>query len=157
MITKRPSYVRNGVCHIGKTPVYIGSMRNGAFYDKTSAPKLRHWVSQCWNRFQIWQAGLRRPLSEFSMIGMLHRLILRPGGSVWYWMDPCVILNGSCVILNGSLNTLLLTWFNSQHGLVITYPVKRGMKLLATVEVCERISKFIPHFMVDVIIYPCWY
>ena len=27
----------------------------------------------------------------------------------------------------------------------------------ATVEVKKRISHFIPHFMMDVITYPCWY
>ena len=26
----------------------------------------------------------------------------------------------------------------------------------ATIEVSESISNFIPHFIVDVIIYPCW-
>ena len=66
-----------------------------------------------------------------------------------------------------NIGLLLLIWFNFnfKHGMgkssrtnkvwdEITYPFSYFNG--ATVEVWEWISKFIPHFIMDVITYPCW-
>ena len=53
----------------------------------------------------------------------------------------------------------LTTWItNHMPGKVwdeLTYPFPNFNG--ATVEVWEWIGNFIPHFMIDVITYPCWY
>ena len=49
-----------------------------------------------------------------------------------------------------------LDWFLCQKGQVITYPSKPRGDFIYPLEVWERISNSITHFIMDVITYPCW-
>ena len=54
-----------------------------------------------------------------------------------------------------------LTWANFNHGWIITYPVKCGMKLVIHSQTStaapfgEWVSNLIIHFIMDEIVYPC--
>ena len=52
--------------------------------------------------------------------------------------------------------TLILAWKSNPKPCKVCYEITYPFPL-ASVEVWEYISNFIPLFIMDVIIYPCWY
>ena len=66
------------------------------------------------------------------------------------WMS-----NPSIQMMSGAPFTNMVQ-FQSQHGYIITCLVKCGMKLLIHFQTSMMQSNFIPHFIMDVITYPCW-
>ena len=78
----------------------------------------------------------------------IYRIILFALWRVWLVLGPLLL---TWINFNPSMDKYLHTQKNVGE---ITYPFLNFNG--ATVDVQEWISKFIPHFMMDVITYPCW-
>ena len=77
---------------------------------------------------------------------------------IWIAMEKTVSETGPrrCCQTDGITYTNT-DWLWSQHGQVITWPEQCGMKFLSIpIFQWEWIGNFMPHYVIDVITYPCW-
>ena len=86
--------------------------------------------------------------------------------SLNYWVCSVMMIKCGSSDDIKSLGTLLLTWFDFNPAWIRNHMSSKVWDQIihpfpnfnsATVDVWELISNFIPHFIMDVINYPCWH
>ena len=107
---------------------------------------------QNWKRKTVWHM----PRTIFQSV--INKYIVNSLPSGRYDKNFRYVIFKIISIIHQNRLTLILAWISNHmpgemwEEITLAFPNLNG----ATIEVWERLSYFIPHYIMDVVIYPCW-